>query len=440
MTTTATSIARPAATLDNDVLRIRSVATDDAAVVEAARRRLAAHPGDLGPWVVELLALAARSLVLAAGSIDDSAVGARLDVLARRVDRTAHDAAGRVERAVLAATDPDSGAVASTVRSALLALTADVRGLVAGEGAPLRAAVDAALGRTSTAVTEEIARQLAAQTSAVRAALSGDDPVSPFAVLRREVRATSDATRAELLRHVVDLRAAVEASQARDAMVARTSAMKGASYEEAVVAAATEVAGGLGDTVEPVGHLVGSTPPSKVGDAVAAVAERTTGGLAVRVVVEAKAAAWSSARWKREAAEARANRRGRGFLAVVSGVERVPGGGRSVFVLDPATVIVAWTPGDPLDLLAAAYQLVRAAAVADALREAGGDSIDAAELTSAIRAAHAALDGFDGVLRAEAATRRGLDELRRAVQALRAELERHLDRGLRAGGGGDVAS
>lgn len=424
----------PSVVLRDGVLVIRDLDIDDPTVVEAARRHLAADPAaDLGAWAASLVSLAARAVGLATGAVDDGVVARALEGLSRRVDESAAAAAVRVESAVVAATDPDRGAVARSVQGSLARLAEEVGRLVAGEDAPLRTAVEAALARSSQAALAEIGRALAAQTESVRSALSPDDPAGPLNVLRRESRESNEALRAELLRHLVELRGMVEAARARDAALTKASSYVGSTYEEAVGAALTEAAGALGDSVEATGSAVGAVAKCKVGDFVASVAGRTTGGAAVTVAVEAKSASLSSAAWKRELGEARRNRGASGALGVVRGVDLMPGKSRAVFVVDPANVIVAWEPGEPTDLLAAAYQLTRAAAVANALRDAGEGHPDAARLAAAMREAHAALDAFDVILRAEATSRRGLDEIRRAATQLRLTLERHLAEGL----GGD---
>lgn len=416
--------------LDGDTLVVTRLVSTDPDVVLGARRCAARSGTSLDVWASAALVVGAKALAVAGRSADVDAVAARVDELGRTLTRAADTSAARVQAAVERAADERTGSVGVAVRDALAHLSADVAAMVAGEDAPLRAAVDRGVRDATAQAAGRVERALADNGRQVRAALSTADPAGPFASLRAEVLRASDATRRELGEQLAEVRTLMAVGRERAGMMERT-AVKGTAYEEQVVDALVEIAHGCGDTVEPTGSEVGLVAHAKTGDAVVLVAGPGSGGLGARLVVEAKDATLSGERWRRELEAGRRNRGAAGGLGVVRGTHRMPGGARRVHVVDPSNVVVAWEPeAEGTDVLAAAYHLVRASVLQAAVAGAGAD-VDRAALTETVRAAYDALDQFDKVDRAAGTARRALDELTKAADGLRAQLHAHLAKGLR---------
>lgn len=419
----------PPVVLHADVLLIRSLAVRDPEVVSGARLH-AARGGPPDAYVTTALAVGARAIAAAGPAASVDAVARRVDELARRVTEAAETGADRMRDAVERAADGRTGTVAVAVREALARLTADVGALVAAEDAPLRVAVARSLHDATGQAAARVERALADNADAVRAVLSPTDPAGPIAALGNEMRRTSEDLRREVTGQLSEVRGLLELTRQRTELMERT-AIKGSAYEDDVVRAVTEVANAAGDTVAATGSEIGLVAHAKSGDAVVTVGRSLTGGADVRLVVEAKDSGLSSERWRRELEAGRRNRAAVAGLGVVRDPARMPGGRRRVLVLDPLNVVVAWDPArDPDDVLAAAYVLVRAAAVQAALAGTGDDE-DRAALVRAVRDAYAALDGFDALDRATGTARRGLEDLSKAAEALKAALHGHLVRGMR---------
>ena len=419
-------------TVDADTLTIRRLCLTDPDVVAGARRHTA-DGGALVAYVTAAMAVGARAVAAAGPVAGVDTVSRRIDELARRVTHASDAGADRMRDAVEKAADERTGTVAVAVRDALERLAGDVGRLVSAEDAPLRTAITRSLQDATTQAAGRVERALTANADQVRTALSPTDPTGPIAALRHEVRQASRDTTRELTAQLADVRSVLAAAGERASLMERT-AIKGAAYEEEVLRAVTEVANAAGDTVAGTGNEVGLVAHAKSGDAVVTVSPLLTGGLDVRLVVEAKDARLSSERWRRELDAGQKNRAAAAGLGVVRDPDRMPGGRRRVLVLDPLRVVVAWDPAtDPDDVLAAAYALVRASAVQAVLAGTGGDD-DRAELVRAVREAHGALDGFDSLERATGTARRGLEDLAKATDTLRAVLHAHLIRGLRLTG------
>ncbi|MCA1712556.1 MAG: hypothetical protein LC789_13360, partial [Actinobacteria bacterium] len=380
-------------------------------------------------YALTALAVGARAIGLADGLGAVDTVAARVDALAERVSAAADRSADRVAQAVDRAAGPRDGTIALAVRDALARLGTELDGLVAGEDAPLRAALARQLKAASDDAAARVERALASSAEAVRAALSPTDPAGPLSALRDEVRRAGEQTRRDLGEQLAEVRTFVAVARENARMVEKTSA-KGASYEASVVGALVDLAHVAGDTVDATGDRIGLVANAKTGDAVVTVGPGTARGLDIRVVAEAKDAALSAPRWAAELANGRRNRGAVAGLGVVRGAARMPGG-RRVHVIDACNIVVAWDPADDGDdLLCAAYLLVRAGAVQAALA-GSGDDVDRAAIAETLAAAYAALAGFDAVDKAAGTARRGLDDLGRAADALRATLHGHLARGLR---------
>lgn len=402
-----------------DLLVLRRLRTADPDTVAGAARALSTGGEQSAlAWARAALSVGARAISTAGATAGTDDLAARVDRLAERTAQAASASADKVTEAVGAATGPD-GTVAHAVDTALRGLTADLARLVGAEDGPLRAGI----GRTVDAATSDAARRveraLTASTEQVRAVLGPDAARSPLAALGAEVARTAEQTRRELGEQIAQVREAVAANGATAAVMMIASA-KGMRFEDAVIAALADLAA-PGDLIEATGATPG-TAGAKKGDAVLTVAPPACHGLeGVRVVVECKDRQLSPAALARELDAAASNRGAVGALAVVR-AGRMPGtAAGGILVLGPRRIAVAHEPGGDTSLLRAALHLVRAAAVEQALAEAA-PSVDRAALASAVRQALADLQDFQKADRALAASRRGLDDLAKAVDTVRDRL------------------
>lgn len=411
--------------VEDDRLHLRLVTADPDVVAGARRASGNGGPAGLDAWCRAVLAVGARAVSTAGATAGTDLLAARVDAMAALVAGTAERAVADLASAVGRAADPVTGTVAVAVRDALGCLGTDLEALVAGEDAPLRVAVGRAVRQATADAAGRVERGLEQNARAVRAVLDPADPAGAVALLHREVRRVAEESHRDLTGQIAHVREAVAAASATAGVMHRT-AVKGAAWEEQVVAAVTDVAAGagLGDTVEPTGTSAGATGGRR-GDAVLTVARAAAHGLDVRVAVEAKDSRLSSAAWARELDEAARNRSAGGAVGVVRGAALMPG--RSpLLVLGPTRIVVAWG-GDRDDgaWLKAVLLLVRAAAVERALAAAVPD-LDRGALASAVHTALEGLARFDDLHRAAAAARRGLDQVTSVAERLCADLTRHL--------------
>lgn len=419
--------AVPAVELRGDRLAVTALTVNDPVVVNGARRALRdGVPGGLPAWTAGILAVGARAAGLAAGSGHADAIGARIDALGADLARAAAAGADEIRRAVERAADPAAGTVRVAVDQALGALCADVSALVAGEDAPLRQAIGRALEASTADAAGRVERALHANSMEVRAALGGDR--GPVAVLTAEIARAADATRRDTTARIAELRELVVEDRGRRLEAVRGTA-KGSVWEEMVVERVTSIAAGTGagDTVEATGTAAGADG-SRTGDAVLRLGPGRSGGPPAAVVIEAKTARWSSARWADELARARKARSAQAALGVVRGQQAMPGGGR-VLVLDQSSLVVCWDPdqGDDGSLLTACVLLAATAARAAALAGTGtGADLDA--VAASLRAAVETLAGFDALDRSASQARKAVDEALKVSGRLRELLAGHLGR------------
>lgn len=428
----------PSVALVGDGLVVTALAITDPVVVAAARRAAQQDGhGTLPAWTAGVLAVGARAADLAAGSGHADAIGARIDALGADLERAATASAAAISRAVDRAADPAAGTVRVAVDRALTALSADVTALVAGEDAPLRQAIGRALEASTAHAAGRVERALHANSAEVRAALGGDR--GPVAVLTAEIARAADATRRDTTARIAELRELVVEDRGRRLEAVRGTA-KGATWEAVVVERLTAVAAGTGagDTVEATGTAAGADG-SRTGDAVLRLAAGPAGGPPAAVVVEAKTAKWSSAKWRDELDRAKKARTAQAALGVVRGPDAMPGG-RRVLVLDSASLVVCWDPdaGDDGSLLTACVLLLRTAARAAALAGTGtGADLDA--VAASLRSATEALAGFDALDRSASQARKSIDETLRVSGRLREVLAEHLGRAGRLLAAADAA-
>lgn len=426
----AASSGTGACRLVDGLLRVERLTVGDPDVVAGARRAFeASGPSGLDTWVTGVLAVGARSVSLAGATAGTDELARSLAALSERTAERAREGADLVAVAVRRATDPASGAVAVSVRSALDGLVGRVDRMLVGEDAPLRTAVAREVRAATDDAAGRVERALAANGQQVRDALARalGDPDGPLARGQRDAAAQLRADRVEVAARLDRLGELLAASGAAKTVMART-AVKGATFEQAAVGALVDAAA-PGDLVEATGTASGANG-GRQGDAVVTVAPAASRGLAgVRVAVECKDAQVSPAGLARALDEAASNRGSQAALAVVR-EQRMPGSA-GVLVLGPGRLAVGWEPGGDDSLLRAALAMVRAAAIEQAVADAL-PQVDRAVLVDALRRAAAGLDEWSRIDRALAAARRGLDDLEATAGRVRDRVAAALAAGSRA--------
>jgi hypothetical protein len=404
---------RPAVELCEEAVLIRDLRIDAGAYVDGARDQEA--DGALRPYTVRCLDIGAQVLATAQRDHDTAALRSTLDDVERRVGDAAQRAADTVTQTVLRVVDAQDGNLARGVTSQVERLRGDLDRLVAHESSPVREAADRFLAGVGT----ELRRAAEADSAKLRMALSLDHPESPLTRLRAEFRAAADDSRRDVNAALAEVRTLLAVERATQ-HVAEQGSAKGLTYEEDVSSAVEQIAHGLGDLFDATGTQHGVIADCKTGDAVTTVAERTAPGRTVRLVVEAKDATMSAARWSAELDRARANRGAAAALGVVNGRRHMPGR-RSLHVLDPLRIVVCHERGSSPDVLLAAYHLLRVQAVqATAADDMPG--LDLAALQRQVDEMLAVLDGFDALDRAVSQTAKASSAAAAASEKLRRSL------------------
>lgn len=365
-------------TIEGDALVISHMRVGSEVVVAAAKERTAGT--SLSQWTEQALEVGARATSLASASNGMVALRAQVKHLTGEV---AHVTTALGER-LSDVTHPDSGTITTAVRRELASLSQQVHGLVAGENAPVRAAMARTLADAEQRLMNEAQRLSTQHAAALKSVVDLDDGDKPLGALR--------ATVERLDRSLSDLQSRWAADVAVEVERARGTA-KGADYEEAVASLLADIANKAGDECHTVGGVEGTLPGSKKGDVVLAVGD----GTRTNVVVEVKDRKQGLAAWKRYMAEACRNRSAQVSIAVVRSTEQVPASGPVQCVGDDL-FFVAVEPGDRVSesLLVAVYRLARARALA--LTATTGES-DSTAVEAAIRSAQEQLEGASEIIR-----------------------------------------
>jgi hypothetical protein len=425
------------AQLDGDRLHVTGFVTADPDVLAGARRH-AAQTGspDVTGYVHTALTVGAKALAVVGTSVDLAALDRSVQGLAGDVSRSTGAALAQLATAVSAATDSQTGSIPTTIARALTELTNRVSGLMAGEDAPIRAAVTDSVRAVTDQVLAEVQRAVAAQSDAVRRAVAADAPGSPLHRLREDLVGGLRESHRRLTEQVADLRTALDVDKARADLTAKTPA-HGFTYETDVLAALeAAVVYPAGDSLASTGTTPGATPRALTGDAVIDLCPNPAApGRTARIVVEAKDRdrRASPAAWAELLDKARSNRGAVAALGLVRRVEQMPGGPRRLHVLNPTSYIVAYDPsaGDDPALVTAAYLLLKAHAWAAVLEDHGEHEIDLAALRAGLADSLEALAGFDSLTKTTAGARKQLDELDKTTTSLRASLRNRLEATLR---------
>lgn len=243
---------------------------------------------------------------------------------------------------VAAATAPNTGSIPRTVEATLAGMVEQVTALVAGEDAPVRAAVaDTVRGVTDQALGE-IQRAVAAQADAVRRALATDAPGPPLHDLRKGLVEGLNESHRRLAAQLTELRTALEVDKTRAAADAK-SPQHGIDTEATTLTALERLVHTAGDQLESTGTVPGAIPRCLKGDAVITLSPPATlPGRDARVCVEVKDRdrAISLKAWRQLLGEARENRQAVAALGIVKDPAQMPGQ-RRLHVLDPLTYLVA---------------------------------------------------------------------------------------------------
>jgi hypothetical protein len=242
---------------------------------------------------------------------------------------------------------------------------------------------------------------------------------SPMHQFRSEITAGFDRLNERLT--------AIEAAAAARGIERARSAAKGTDFEDVLEVLLADSARGAGDLVDRTANEAGGLVRSKKGDFVVTVDPGRTGGVDLRIVVEAKDRALSLRAIRDELREAKENRAAVVGLAVFS-PQHAPAGiapfdvraGDVYCVVDPAAP-------DPANL-DAALRLARLLALAT-LRDVAAE-VDAEAIRAAIAAVRAELDALKGIKstltsisNSAVGVQQALDRLREAIIARLAEAE-----------------
>ncbi len=280
------------------------------------------------------------------------------------------------------------------------------------------------LDREDSALSR-LVRQVEAAQQQISSEFSLDAQDSALARLKRELLGVLDAERVRNERFHAEVKAALEAAQARKQEAAR-STTHGHAFEQAAFEAVQSLCSGGGDVAEQVGAAVGAVPRCKVGDCVVELgADCAAAG--ARVVLEFKEdASYTLADTYRELEEARKNRSA--AVAVMIHSKRTAPPGLSDLVRNGNDVVAVWDAEDERTdvVLRAALLLAKALSVRAAL-QAQGEARELREIEGAVRVIEQQLAKF-GDIRTKAETiRHATDAIVRAADIGERQVRRQID-------------
>jgi hypothetical protein len=265
----------------------------------------------------------------------------------------------------------------------------------------------------------EIQRALQAQQESVTRAVTSDREAVSLA-LGREISAHNGELRALVtgLKETLSDRAVAQAG-------AGSGPRKGHSYEAECLQLFTRLAAPTDGAATAVGAQAG-LDGSRAGDLVVELV--SLGSPPPVLVVEAKnrpasGAALSVAEWRRTLAAARTSR-GAHVACGITPSGQMPGGGaHRLLVLDERSILLAWEPGDPEDLCAAALALLRLTA---ASLSRGDSAADTGLLSQRLAEFVHAMRPLDTVQSQAAAAGRAAAKITAAAAELRVGLEERM--------------
>lgn len=419
----------PAAEVLEGQLLIHELETAQPDVVRGARRFVESTGNeDVLEYVIAALEVGSKCLAIAGTTVDVDQVRSCVEDFSSKVALAAEGSVQELLRAVDAVIGKDGGTVALAVQHAIDGLKTDLSKLVAGEDAPVRAAISKSVAVVTDRALGEVQRALTAQSQAIGDVLNSDNPASPLNSLRLELlRAQSDHA-GVVQEQLRELRTMIEVSSAVKRTMER-SAVKGNDYQSCALEAIDRLAKGTGDVLTETGAIPGLLGHSKKGDAVITLSSIVSGRREIRIVIEAKDMTLGLDAWRRELDAGRKNRAAVAALGVVKGVEHMPGGDR-LRVIDPLTYVVAYDPEvDDEDLILAAYQLLRAQAACVTLE--GEGEIDVAALRTQLTNGLESLTRLEKIRKAAEQAKNQVNTIVTNATALREDLETCLQRALR---------
>ncbi|MGN6132836.1 MAG: hypothetical protein ACTHOK_21105 [Nocardioidaceae bacterium] len=435
--------------LDATGLHLRDVTITDPDVLAGLRRHLAQHTDHApspahtamdatGPvdqaqtlaYVHTALALGARALTVVGTSLDAATLERSVADLTHKVETSTQQALSELTTAIGQVTDSEHGTIPRTIATTLDKLADQVASLVAGEDAPVRAAVTDSVRTVTEQALAEIQRAVGAQADAVRRVLATDAPGSPLHDLKTGLVAGLNESHRRLASQLAELRTALEVDKATTTTAAAAAAKSprhGLDTETTTLAAVEQIAHTAGDQLEATGTTPGILPRCLKGDGVITLTPPPgrAGSPSARIVVEVKDRdrPQSPTSWKTLLDEARQNRQAVAALGIVKTTAQMPGQ-RRLHALDADNYLLAYDPDtDGPDLLVAVYHLLRAQAWHTTLTEGSSrHDVDLPRLKSTVTALADALTGFDALTRHTHAARRSLDQLDKTTTSLRADL------------------
>lgn len=286
------------------------------------------------------------------------------------------------------------------------------------------------LDREDSALSR-LVRQVEAAQQQISTELSLDTEDSALARLRREVLGVLDGERVRNERFHAEVKAALEAAQARRQEAAR-STTHGHAFEEAAFRAVHALCAGAGDVAEHVGGVAGTVSRCKVGDCVVILGAdcAAAGG---RIVLEFKEnESYTLAGTLKELEEARKNRSA--AVGVMIHSKRTAPTGLPDLLRDGNDVVAVWDAEDERSdvVLRAALLLAKALSVRAALK-AQGEARELREIEGAVRAVEQQLAKFGEIRRKAETIRSATDAIvqaaeigERQIRRQVAELDEHL--------------
>lgn len=419
-------------TVNGDVLEIQHLRVTHPETVALARHVLGEH----GP----------------AALADDVATAVVIGMIAGRLQRSTGDTTAVMERALagfdeavqaratatvaqldglLARVDATEAATRQAATDVLAALPTRIEqglaAVLAGGAGNVREAVRQSVATAQAEALAQLERVVRSHTAEVRSVVSTENPSSPIAALRRDLTATVENTRRELVEGLAAVRALVQADQARAAARSKSSAA-GKDFEDAVADIVDDWAKATGDCVEHVGAHPGAGTTRKTGDVVVRVL--SSGSYQPTIAIEAKrrAKALTARQHRQELAEAMRVRGARAALAVVPTPDQVPGPGRFHRV-DPNAWVVS---ADDPELLRMVLAVVRELTLLATAQSDGDPAVDLGRAQTAIGHGVQLLSRFDEVTKHTGAAERALTGIRSTADSLRAALAAQLQEAARA--------
>ncbi|HXY43077.1 MAG TPA: hypothetical protein VEH29_02720 [Acidimicrobiales bacterium] len=281
-------------------------------------------------------------------------------------------------------------------------------------------------------IEEAIARGGAAHLASLRKALDPGSEDSPLARLKAEILGTLSTQLGLVLTHLTELAGSVAAREAQAATF-RLTAVKGASFEELVHQALSEIASRHGDMAEHVGRS-GGAAGALTGDEVVHIDPTDTAGHELVIVFEAKNRKLSQRKVFEELGRSAANREATAAVAVFASQEQAPTSVPFTFLGDKAVCV--YDPEDGGDsALWLAYMWARLVARRSVEPQAD-EMLDQAEAEAAIGDACRALGRVTTIKTALSKARNGIEQAGPDVEALRGEIDDALRRLRRALGWG----